>query len=121
MTTLADTIADDGETSLREAMINAQRDDIVFASGLDGTISLQLGVLPFASNLSITGNGSGKTVIDAQGNSDIFGRWDGRLTLQGVTLKDSAGTGVTLSGAEERLTIRDSVITGNAAEVAGLE
>lgn len=116
VTTLADTIADDGETSLREAMTNANGIDIVFASGLDGTIALQLGALPFADRISITGNGADKTVIDAQGNSDIFGRWNGALSLQHLTLKNSAGTGITLNGAEDRLTIRDCVITGNAAE-----
>ena len=49
VTSLADTVADDGETTLREAIIAAadatdeHSHDIVFADGLNGTISLELG------------------------------------------------------------------------------
>ena len=78
VTSLADNTIDDNETTLREAVEEARNDpfgyaDIAFAPGLSGVINLTEGRLDLGSGeLTITGNGRGKTIIDAGGNSDIF-------------------------------------------------
>lgn len=113
VTTLADTIAEDGETSLREAIAQAgendSTDEIVFADGLNGVLNLQLGELQITSPVTIAGNGRDNTIIDAQSNSDIFFQGD-RLTLRSLTLRNSAGDGLRSGGG---LTIEDAVITGS--------
>ena len=71
VTSLEDNLDDDGETTLREAIeqanANEGADEIVFASGLSGVIELDsdLGILPgITDDLIITGNGRSDTVID---------------------------------------------------------
>ena len=117
VTTLADTIADDGETSLREAIMEAAEDhgspEIVFADDLNGVISLELGALDTPADLTITGNGRDNTIIDARNNSDIFKSGSGDLTLRSLTLRDSAGHGIRDRGDYSLLTIDDAVITGS--------
>ncbi len=125
VTSLADTVADDGELTLREAIEAAYADEsgshheIVFESGLNGTINLQLGELNLnrygMPSLSITGNGRSNTTIDAQGNSDIFSTpyTYSSLTLQSMTLTNSAGNGVENTSAYNLLSLSDTIVTGS--------
>ena len=126
VTSLADNLDDDGEMTLREAMVLAETNgdgtnEIVFASGLSGTIALELGELATAEfkNLTISGNGPADTVIDAQGQSRIFPTARGDWTLRGLTLTNSSGSAFLASGMadgddQQRVLIENSVITGNA-------
>ena len=87
VTSLADNTIDDGETTLREAIEQANAtsdsDSIVFEAGLSGTITLTLGQLDVVGDLFVTGNGEDQTVIDAGGNSDIFEhRTGGQFTVR---------------------------------------
>ena len=123
VTSLADTVTDDGQMTLREAIAAADADDstnshhIVFADGLNGTIDLQLGELDLYTfslpALTITGNGRDETIIDAQGNSDIFSSPTAPLTLQSMSLHNSAGNGVENTYPYNSLTLEDAVITGS--------
>ena len=114
VTTLADTIANDGEMSLREAMNQAiPGDEVVFNSGLNGTVELSLGPLQVAPNLTLTGNGAANTNIDAQGNSDVFLEVRNSLTLRSLTISNSETNGISFRGAEDQFRIIDAVITGS--------
>ncbi|MEX0643070.1 MAG: Ig-like domain-containing protein, partial [Pirellulales bacterium] len=133
-----------GDLSLREAIGLANgnvgfADTITFASGLNGgTILLVRGELGITEELTINATSltSGIT-IDASGNdptpgtnddlgSRIFNINDGdeavdnRATLIGLTLTggDADGFGGAIASVES-LTLRNSVITGNAADTAG--
>ena len=123
VTSLADTVADDGEMTLREAIDAASADDtafhhdIVFADGLNGTITLQLGEFDLdryeMPSLTIVGNGQNNTIIDAQHNSDIFSTpySYSSFSLRSLTLSNSAGNGVENTAAYNWLSLRDTVIT----------
>ena len=125
VTSLADNLDDDGETTLREAL--ALADDgsdhsIRFADGLSGVISLQLGELNISSppGLDITGNGRDDTVIDAEDNSDIFSFTGSSLTLRSLTLRGSSGSGIVFGGTYyETLRVQDALITGNGGVGVG--
>ena len=102
VTSLEDNLDDDGETTLREAIeqanANEGADEIVFASGLSGVIELDsdLGILPgITDDLIITGNGRSDTVIDGlDAVQGIFNARDGRITLQSMTVRNATGSGV---------------------------
>ena len=63
---------------------------IVFAAGLNGTISMALGEFAISSSVNIQGNGVGNTIIDARHNSRIFdiAGTDGDVMLAGMTLEN---------------------------------
>ncbi|MFO0798581.1 MAG: choice-of-anchor Q domain-containing protein [Gemmataceae bacterium] len=94
VTSLADTVANDGVVTLREAIAaanaDAASDDITFQAGLTGTIVLTGRQLAITNPVTITGNGAANTIIDAQQRSRIFDYTDlrsaGNLTLAGLTL-----------------------------------
>jgi CSLREA domain-containing protein len=75
--TFADTVdANDGFTSLREAIAQADADTIVLPhqiGGVEGTYTLSLGVLSIADAgpLAIQSDG-GPATIDARGSSQVF-------------------------------------------------
>ena len=118
VTTLADTLmagASHGVT-LRDAIYAANNDVkvdgsvagqsgvtnvIVFAAGLNGTISMALGEFAISSSVNIQGNGVGSTIIDARHNSRIFdiAGTDGDVMLAGMTLENGTTTGQGFSGS----------------------
>ena len=69
-------LADSGAGSLRQAILDANNtagdDEIVFQSGLNGTIALTAGQMTISETVEITGNGAANSIIDAQGDSRIF-------------------------------------------------
>lgn len=100
---LADnTTSGDGLVTLREAINSANahtatdlgdtgtpgHDQIVFAPGLNGTINLSLGQMAITEALSITGNGSANTIVDAHQASRIFNISSGDIKLEKMTLKN---------------------------------
>ena len=119
VTSLADNTIDDGETTLREAIEQANAtsdsDSIVFEAGLSGTITLTLGQLDVVGDLFVTGNGEDQTVIDAGGNSDIFEhRTGGQFTVRSMTLQNAEHFAVNhpTGGAYPRMRIENTTITG---------
>ena len=130
VTSLADEVADDGETTLREAIELASdepgADTIVFEDGLSGTISLELGQLMISSHsVSIIGNGRDDTIIDAGGDSDIFVHYGGdasSLILQSMSLRNAEYQALYhlsgLYGTTGQITLDDVVVTGSQAGIA---
>jgi Periplasmic copper-binding protein (NosD) len=130
---------DSGAGSLREAILDANDngnglDDIVFASGLSGTIDvgtfngngLYAGTPmnihgPGAGQITLRGvNGVGYVVFT--GTYDVVGYAGEPITLSGLTLTGGNASGTTYSpngggilNRDASLTVTDSVITGNHA------
>ena len=129
VTSLSDTTAADGETTLREALAiangTAAADQIVFASGLSGTISLVEGSLTISEDVTIAGDvdgdGTGDITIDAGGASRVLNVTDGGAGLSGLTLTGgyatSAGGGIAVAGSAS-LTLTNSRVTANTAYAA---
>ena len=124
VTTLSDRTANDGQTTLREALAlangTAGADEIVFASGLSGTITLIEGALEISDDLALSGdvdgNGSRDITLDAAGSSRVLSITGGTVDLERMTItggqSDLAGAGIAIgSGADVDLTAMR--ITGN--------
>jgi predicted outer membrane repeat protein len=123
---------DSGAGSLRQAIIDANStggaDDIVFQSGLTGTIALTSGEMSITESVTITGNGATDSVIDAQQASRIFNVDSGTIdvTLTDLTLSNGEITsGSPASGGAVRfvssgtLAVSQSVLTNNFANNQG--
>ena len=123
--------ADSGAGSLRQAILDANNtagdDEIVFQSGLNGTIALTSGQMTISETVEITGNGAANSIIDAQGNSRIFDITSGAVSLSGLTLQNGQIAGNNVNYADNTnnggaikslssgtLTISGSTITGNS-------
>ena len=134
VTTTADVVADDGQTSLREAIAYANTltsGSVTFSPALTAggpaTITLNGTQLPIITkpvatgNLTIVGPGADKLTITGNLTSRIFEVSVGSgLTINKLTLKDGFTT--IIGGAilnHGKLNVRDSVITHNSA-VSGL-
>jgi hypothetical protein len=124
-----------GDFSLREAIGEALlvsegtpviQFDSTLTSGGPGVIQLTLGELTITSRLVIDGPGADLLTIDGQGNSRIFNVDDGspsnliNVTIRGLTI---AGGFHAINGGgiftDERLTVSESVLTGNTARWGG--
>lgn len=136
VTTLNDTVANDGQLSLREALTVANNagqvvdgvvsndvaDTIVFSNSLNGTVSLQSGQLQISNSVAIDGDCD--ITIDAHGASRIFDISAGSVTLDGLTLLNGSvsanGGGAIRTSSAAGLTINDTTISGSvAAGVSG--
>ncbi|MEX0642439.1 MAG: choice-of-anchor Q domain-containing protein [Pirellulales bacterium] len=124
-----------GDFSLREAigqasLVTEGTPTIVFAPALTeggpATISLVLGQLEIGRRMVVEGPGAELLTIDAQQNSRVFSVNDYdidnqvEVTISGLTLtggRDEGGGGGIHTN--ERLTVADSVVTGNVAEWGG--
>ncbi|HVK08687.1 MAG TPA: right-handed parallel beta-helix repeat-containing protein [Gemmataceae bacterium] len=130
--TFVDVVADDGMTSLREAIAlaadpatHAGDDTVVLPNeigGVAGTYALSLGQLLIddaTGRLSIQSEG-GPVTIDARGASSVFFISGGEVALQGLTITGGfnlfGGGGIANYGT---LTVTGCVITGNAATYYG--
>ena len=104
------TTADDGLTTLREAIAlanaNAGADTITFGNGAGvggtnftdatpDTIALSLGQMSITDSVTITGRGATTTIIDAQQNSRVFDITNtaGNVTIESLALKNGRTTG----------------------------
>ena len=130
--------ANDGMTSLREAIIQANEfesyDTITFDSGLDGlpiVLSIEgrgenaamTGDLDIRDDIRIFGNGSAATIIDAGGIDRIFDVNESIFVISNVTLTGGSATddgaqntsaeGGAINALNSQLSIYRSVITGN--------
>ncbi len=137
-----------GDLSLREAIERVNVDPSLFRIGFDptltgggtsspATIALTMGELQISGNAVIVGPGADRLIIDASGNdptpaandgngSRVFNITDGNGTAD----KEVLISGLTLTGGDvnssgggiangEILTLRESVIAGNAATLHG--
>lgn len=134
VTSLEDSVMDDGELTLREALIAANEDrsvdgsvagsgddTIKFASELaDGTISLINGEFGVTDAVTIDGPAS-RVTIDAQGNSRIFNVGDvDRFRVQDMELLNgNADRGGAIYAEATNLVLRRSKLSGNIATNEG--
>ena len=137
VTSLEDTIANDGAVTLREAIIaannNTSVDGSVAGSGADEiqfdptvfagvqTITLELGELEVTEDLTLTGLGANNLTIDANQMSRVINvTGDVPLTVAGLTLTGgmsaNQGGGI-FSGGD--VTLTNSSVSGNASERGG--
>lgn len=118
---------DSGSGSLRDAMAAAITDgsgDIVFQSGLTGTITLVSSLPPISTGyLNIAGPGANKLTIDGAGNHQIldFSGTGQQVNISGLTIADgnqNAGYagGIQNSGA---LIAENVAFTGNGGDTGG--
>jgi CSLREA domain-containing protein len=130
VSTNADTVADDGACSLREAITAANTDT---ASGVTGgecpagsgsdivTIPAMLIALERAlqvtSPMEVVGSGVQGTVVDGQRRGRVFVIEGAPVTLRGLTVSGGAGPGGggVYVGAAATVEIRDARISGNLA------
>jgi hypothetical protein len=121
---LANTIAvtnlnDSGAGSLRQAIAVAEPNDTITVPA--GQITLTTGALAFSKNLTITGAGSGATVISGNDASRVFTiTGTPTVTLGGLTVthgKDPMGAGINVTGT---LTLNDVIVSGNHAGGGGV-
>ncbi|VAX15795.1 hypothetical protein MNBD_NITROSPINAE03-534 [hydrothermal vent metagenome] len=145
--TATDEINANGNCSLREAVINANNDnqsgstDCTAGNGADtitvpaGTYTLDIGAtnehlalngdLDITAALTITGAGSGSTIIDGNNTERIFHLiGSGSINISGLTVQNgnavpntSHGGGLYINGGG--LVLSDIVVTGNNAEDGG--
>jgi hypothetical protein len=128
---------DSGTGSLRSAITSANGDaagNIVFASGLAGTISLQSSLpnISLASgSMTITGPGANKLTISGQGKYQVLVLVKGTATISGVTIANgfvAAGGGYTTdpgwgaafyTAAGTTLNLQNDVLTNNVTAGGG--
>ncbi|HEY2250126.1 MAG TPA: choice-of-anchor Q domain-containing protein, partial [Planctomycetaceae bacterium] len=122
-----DSIYDPAHATLRDAIAiandNPGTDTITFAAALNGApIDLSLGELAITDSVTITGNGSAKTIINAQHDSRIFNisSTAGNVTLDSLTLENGMTTAANDSGgaihsdSTGAVAILNSSLTGNS-------
>jgi hypothetical protein len=131
VTTNSDVVnAQDGQTSLREAISlansNPGADSIVFAPGLSGTMLMTGGEFVITDTVTIQGQGSGQTIVDAQQNSRVFHftAATGDLNVNGLTIQNGKVTGNEYGGgvlfdSSGTVTLTNSTVSGNTANRSG--
>ena len=132
-------LADSGAGSLRQAVLDANAaagaDDVAFAPGLTGTISLTSGEIAISDPLTVNGPGLEVLTLDANGLSRIFiventvAALPIDVTLSGMTITRGGRLGLSgmplpYGGAVfshgENLTIEDSVVSDSTVTSVGL-
>lgn len=130
VTTVLDRVADDGQTSLREAMLYANALDgaatIRFAPGVRGTLKLNGTALPIlVGECEIIGPGTRTVAVDGGGKSGLFRIARGaKVVLSGLTLRGGAADAETdfNGGAiwnQGDLTLRESYLKNNSGNAGG--
>lgn len=125
-TFIVTSLADDGPGSLRAAIEEANArdgaDKIVFKSGLRGSIALDASLPSITDDVKITGPGSSKLKIDADGTGRIFTIVRGPdpldVTISGLKLtggQASRGGAILIDDEGGSVTIKSVAITGNEA------
>ena len=114
-----------GDLSLREAVflanLNADANTIRFAPALSGgTITLTMGELPLASDVTVDGPGAFQLAVDGGGNSRLFNVAPNvTATIRGLSLTGGSAVrgGAVLNAGT--LTLADNSVRGNAADLGG--
>jgi hypothetical protein len=122
-------LADSGTGSLRQAAGNANAlagaDDVIFAPGLTGTVTLTSGEILITDSLTVHGPGAAVLTVSGNDNSRIFHVENSAVavpidvTLSGLTLTHgfSALAGGAVFADSENLTILDSVVSNSTSGV----
>jgi hypothetical protein len=122
-------LADSGPGSLRQAVLDANAaagaDTVVFAPGLNGTITLTSGEILITGPLAVNGPGAAVLTVSGNDNSRIFhvenlaSATPIDVTLSGLTLTQgfSALAGGAVFADSENLTILDSVVSNSTSGV----
>jgi CSLREA domain-containing protein len=127
VSTNADTVADDGACSLREAITAANTDTASGASAHEcpagsGSDTITLPAMTFALNgqlqidspVELAGTDAARTVVDAQRSGSVFRITGGDVVLRGMTIRGGdaqAGGGLRVDAGT--VEIRDARITDN--------
>jgi hypothetical protein len=99
---------------------------ITFASGMTIDLNSTLGPLAVTNNVTIVGLGTGNTIIDGQGNVEIFNiASSATVSMSSLTIEHGAATvtGPLYSGGgiynAGNLTLSNAVVTNNTASIGG--
>ncbi|MCA9045185.1 MAG: hypothetical protein KDA69_12740, partial [Planctomycetaceae bacterium] len=113
----------DGDLSLREAIEIANgrmgAESIAFRSDMVGTIALGGTQIQISDDVTITGPGADKLVIDAQADSRIFSVTGGIVELRGMKLSNGrvVGRGGAITSFNSNLTLRELEFTGSESTI----
>ncbi|MFO0967889.1 MAG: choice-of-anchor L domain-containing protein [Gemmataceae bacterium] len=126
VTTTEDVVANDGQTSLREAIAYAETltgPQIVDATGVAGTINLNSALPALTGEITIAGPGAVSLFVDASHVTGGVSAWSvssgATITISGLTIQGGVATdggGIYNSGT---LALHSMVITGNRASHFG--
>jgi hypothetical protein len=114
---------DSGPGSLRQAIADAAPGETIVVPA--GTYTLTSEELLTLKPLTLTGAGSGATVVRGAGNFRLFTMAGaGAVTISGMTFRDATLSGPTANGAGllavgTDLTLTDVVVTGNVVNADG--
>jgi len=116
---------DAGAGSLRQAILdanaNAGADDIVFDSGVTGTITLTSGFLEISDDLTITGPGANVLTVDGNAASNVFNVPANNVTISGLTIANGnafVGGGISYFG-DGTMNVTNCTLTNNVAFLGG--
>lgn len=124
-------LADSGPGSLRQAVLDANAlagpDQVIFAPGLTGTITLTSGEILITDSLVVNGPGPGVLTVSGNNQSRIFHVENSAIatpidvTLSGLTLTrgNTPDNGGAVFANGENLTILDSVISDSFSGIDG--
>jgi hypothetical protein len=134
-TFLVTNTSDNGEGSLRQAVINANSaaglNFITFQPGLTGTITLTSGSITIADPLTIIGPGAGTLTVRRSSTAAAFRIFDSTasalgisgLTISGGNAQGSAAAGsggaLRAMGTSPQITLEHLVVSANAASQEG--
>jgi len=135
---VADTLANDGQCTLREAVLNANSNDqsgstdcpagsgtdtITFAPGLTGSIVLTSGQIgEVTDDVVIQGPGADLMTIDGNANLRVLAIKLAAVEVSGLTLTNGLAAGDSGGGLWSNggtVTLRDMVVSGNTAAYGG--
>lgn len=135
--TLADDVVDDGECTLREAIIAANTDtgsgslpgecpagngdDVIDLTPLNGTILLTAPLPDISTNMVLQGPGQTTLTLDGGGKYRVFKISGGDVTISGLTIangyvgpSDGHGGGI-LNQSPGLVIVQDSILSNNRA------
>lgn len=120
---------DGGAGSLRQAVSDADAnpgpDQITFAAGLSGEISLTSGSIALTSPIDIVGPGALDLRVAGNATGSVFAVTSAaQVVISGLTLTNGGGAGqnsggVYINSAGADVTIRDAIVSGNTGYYGG--
>ena len=108
---------DSGPGSLRQALVDANDDDII-GFAVTGTIGLTSGELLVTKNITISGPGSESLSVNGNNQSRVFHIASGQtVTISGLTITNghAADSGGGIYNDHAVLTLNNCVVAGNSA------
>lgn len=113
---------DNGQGSLRQALVDAQNGDTIDATAISGIVTLITGELLVDKSVTINGAGADVLAVDGNAMSRVFQIDSSKtVTISGLTIRNGKagmGGGI-LVGDGVTLTVTNSTLTGNTAGLGG--